>query len=164
MQRPTVAQCCPAISSARIFETACFCSAKADILSQHAQVFFDNVLAFCGIPATLETICPAQQAAPCWANIAPCLEAAKVQNYATAAVEMCCPAISNIMINDSSCFCLAKTDVVSQHAQPIFNDILTTCKITGTTLDALCPDTPSSPSSTTPPTPNTTPSTPGTPP
>ncbi|KNA12025.1 hypothetical protein SOVF_129610, partial [Spinacia oleracea] len=135
-----VAQCCPAISNARVAETACFCSAKADILSQHAQVFFNQILTLCNIPGTLETICPtpAQQPAPCWAKITPCLETAKTLNFATAAVQQCCPAISTAMINETACFCSAKADIVSQQAILPFNGILTTCLINGT-LDDLCP-------------------------
>ncbi|XP_021863651.2 uncharacterized protein [Spinacia oleracea] len=102
------------------------------------------------------TIMPssAQQASLCWENITPCLETARAQNYAPAALQPCCPAISSAVMNDTACFCLARTDIVSQrNARNIYNNIIfTTCEIT-TTFDAICPDTTS-------PTPSESPSTP----
>ncbi|XP_056688522.1 uncharacterized protein [Spinacia oleracea] len=84
----------------------------------------------------------AQEAAPCWENIGPCLETAKAQNYTSAALQPCCPAISSAVIDETACFCLGKADILSQHAEDIFNNILSTCEITAT-IEAICPDTPS---------------------
>ncbi|KNA06443.1 hypothetical protein SOVF_181060 [Spinacia oleracea] len=149
-----VEPCCPALSSAVTDDTSCFCLAKADVVSQHAEPIFNEILATCRIAGTFETICPAQEAAPCWENIGPCLETAKAQNYAPAALQPCCPALSSAVMDDTTCFCLIKADILSQHAEPLFNDILATCGITST-LETICPDagTPSS-------TPRESPSTP----
>ncbi|KAK9725492.1 hypothetical protein RND81_05G147700 [Saponaria officinalis] len=99
----------------------------------------------------------AQQAAPCWTKISSCLESAKSQNYPRSLVLLCCPSIQTAVNNQRSCFCLGKSDIVSQGASTFFDDVLQTCSISGT-LDTICPDT----SSSTPTTPTTTPSTPST--
>ncbi|KAK9725493.1 hypothetical protein RND81_05G147800 [Saponaria officinalis] len=105
-----------------------------------------------------------QVTAPCWTKIWSCLETAKSQNYPRPLVLLCCPSIQTAVNNDRSCFCLGKSDIVSQDATTFFDDVLQTCSVPGT-LDTICPDasssTPTTPS-TTPTTPSTTPATPST--
>ncbi|KAK9689551.1 hypothetical protein RND81_09G066500 [Saponaria officinalis] len=82
----------------------------------------------------------AQEAAPCWTEIATCLEEAKAQNYPEPLVLLCCPSISAAVTGDLACFCLGKPDIVSQDATALFDNILEICNIPDT-LDTLCPDT-----------------------
>ncbi|KAK9673807.1 hypothetical protein RND81_12G191400 [Saponaria officinalis] len=84
------------------------------------------------------TIVPSS-AQDCWTPIAACLNSAKALNYETSAVLPCCPSLNDAIDNELVCFCLAKSDIISQHSGPtIFNSILFTCD-NDLTLDELCP-------------------------
>ncbi|KAK9725494.1 hypothetical protein RND81_05G147900 [Saponaria officinalis] len=80
----------------------------------------------------------AQPTGSCLTEVSSCIESAKAQMYARPMVLLCCPSIQRAINNQLSCFCLGKSDLISQDATYLFDDFLQTCSIPGT-LDTICP-------------------------
>ncbi|KAL2898745.1 Replication factor C subunit 3, partial [Bienertia sinuspersici] len=143
-----VKPCCPALTNAVTKDKSCFCLMEPGFTSQGAEseAIFNGVLSTCGISGTMSSICfvisvpssvPPEE--PCLKEILPCLANAGAQNYPPAAVKLCCPAITNAVAKDKSCFCSLQPGFATQgaDAESIFNGVLGTCGISST-MNSIC--------------------------